>query len=53
MTRRLVAVLAVAFATAGPLASSASAAYCGPVVDQVGSHLPAPASSVYWRVCGP
>jgi hypothetical protein len=53
MTRRLVAVLAVAFAAAGPLAAPASAAYCGPFVDEVGSHLPPPAYAAYWRVCGP
>jgi hypothetical protein len=53
MTRRLIAMLAVAFATAGPLASSASAANCGRTIDEVGSHLPPPAYALYWRVCGP
>ena len=53
MTRRLITAVAVVFATAGPLVSSASAAYCGPFADDVGRHLPPPAYEAYWRICGP
>jgi hypothetical protein len=53
MTRRLLAVAALV-AAFGPLATApAEAAYCGPVLDYVGGHLPGPARSVYWKLCGP